>query len=151
LTYAVVFLIAINTLRSRNQLNRLVLTLLSVGGVVAVIGLLQKVSGTTKHYWFWEPATGDPFGPFNNYDQFASYMAMVLPMGLGYLWGQLVQGDKGDQMAGWGWRERLVAVVGAWHGWLLLLALALVNMATALIFTASRGAIVGFLSSLLFF
>ena len=25
------------------------------------------------------------FGPFMNYDQFASYMAMVLPMGLGYL------------------------------------------------------------------
>jgi hypothetical protein len=150
-TYAVVFLIAVNTLRSWEQLNRLVLTLLSVGGVVAVLGLLQKVSGTVKIYWFWESASGSPFGPYMNYDQFASYVTMVLPMGLGYLWGQLVQGDKGDRIAGWGWRERLVAVVGGRHGWLLLLALALVNMAAALIFTASRGAIVGFLSSLLFF
>jgi O-antigen ligase len=150
-TYAVVFLIAVNTLRSWKQLNRLVLTLLSVGGVVAVLGLLQKVSGTVKIYWFWESASGAPFGPYMNYDQFASYMTMVLPMGLGYLWGQLVQGDRGDRMAGWGWRERLVAVVGARHGWLLMLALALVNMAAVLIFTASRGAIVGFLSALLFF
>ena len=76
-------------------------------------------------------------------------MAMVLPMGLGYLWGQLVQADKGDRIAGWGWRERLVTVVGGRHGWLLLLALALVNMTAVLIFTASRGAIVGFLSALL--
>jgi O-antigen ligase len=151
LTYAVVFLIAVNTLRSWKQLNRLVLTLLSVGGVVAVLGLLQKVSGATKHYWFWESASGAPFGPYMNYDQFASYMTMVLPMGLGYLWGQLLQADQGDRMTGWGWRERLVAVVGARHGWLLLLALALVNMAAVLIFTASRGAIVGFLSALLFF
>ena len=71
-------------MRSWKQLKRLVLTLLSVGGVVAVLGLLQKVSGATKHYWFWESAAG-AFGPFMNYDQFASYMAMVLPMGLGYL------------------------------------------------------------------
>jgi hypothetical protein len=42
-------------------------------------------------------------------------------------------------------------VVGVRHGWLLLLVLALVNVAAVLIFTASRGAIVGFLSSLLFF
>src|SRR5712691_9795439 len=128
-TYAVVFLIAVNTLRSWEQLNRLLLTLVSVGGVVAVLGLIQKVSGTVKIYWFWESESGAPFGPYFNYDQFASYMTMVLPMGLGYLWGQLVQGDKGARMAGWGWRERLVAVVGARHGWLLLLALALVNMA----------------------
>ena len=77
-----------------------------------MLGLLQKVSGATKHYWFWESAAGAPFGPFMNYDQFASYMAMVLPMGLGYLWGQ-PPADKGDRMAGWGWRERLLAVVGA--------------------------------------
>src|SRR5207248_11290619 len=53
--------------------------------------------------------------------------------------------------AGWGWSEWLVTVVGGWHGWLLLLALALANMAAVLIFTASRGAIVGCLRALLFF
>ena len=151
-TYAVVFLIAVNNVRSQEQLNRLLLTLVSVGGVVAVLWLIQKVSGTEKIYWFWQPRWGgSPFGPYVNRNHFAGYMAMVLPLGLGWLWGQLVQGNKGDRIAGWRWREQLAAVVGGRNGLLLLLALALANMAVALLFSASRGGIVSCISSLLFF
>jgi O-antigen ligase len=153
LTYAAVFLITVNNVRSWHQLSRLLLTLLSVGGVVAVLGLLQKVSGTEKIYWFWKPTWGgSPFGPYVNRNHFAGYMAMVLPVGLGWLWSQVAQSQGRDHgAAGWGWRERLAAGLGDWNGRLLLLAFALVNMATALIFSASRGGIMSFVSSLLFF
>ena len=151
-TYAAVFLIVVNNMQSQAQLNRLLLTLVSVGGVLAVFWLLQKVSGTEKIYWFWQRSWGSsPFGPYVNRNHFAGYMAMVLPLGLGWLWGQLVQDNKGDRIAGWRWREQLAAVVGGRNGLLLLLTLALANMAAALIFSASRGGIVSCISSLLFF
>ena len=117
LTYAVVFLLTVNNVRSQDQLNRLLLTLVSVGGVVAVLWLIQKVSGTEGSYWFWQPRWGGLlFGPYVNRNHFAGYMAMVLPLGLGWLWGQLVQGNKSDHIAGWRWREQLAAVVGSRNG-----------------------------------
>jgi len=81
-----------------------------------------------------------------NRNHFAGYMAMVLPVGLGWLWGHLVQGYKGDRIAGWQWRERLAAGVSGRNGRLLLLAFALVNMAAGLIFSASRGGLVSCVS-----
>ena len=148
LTYAAVFLIAVNNVRSQAQLNRLLLTLVSVGGVIAVLWLIQKVSGTEKtSWWFWQPRWGgSPFGPYVNRNHFAGYMAMVLPLGLGWLWGQLVQGNKGDRITGWRWREQLAAVVSGRNGLLLLLALALAHMTVALLFSASRGGIVSCVS-----
>jgi O-antigen ligase len=151
-TYTMIFLITVNNVRSQDQLNRVLLTLICVGGIVAVLWLIQKVSGTETVYWFWPPRWGDsPFGPYVNRNHFAGYMAMVLPLGLGWLWGQLVQGNKSDRIAGWRWRARLAAVVGGRNGLLLLFALALAHMAVALLFSASRGGIVSCISSLLFF
>ena len=109
------------------------------------------MSGTEKIYWFWQPIWGrSPFGPYVNRNHFAGYMAMVLPVGLGWLWSQGTQGSD-NGVAGWRWHERLAAGVSGRNGRLLLLAFALVNMAAALIFSASRGGIVSCFSSLLFF
>ena len=117
---------------------------------MAVVGLIQKVSGTAKIYWFWQPQYGgNPFGPYVNRNHFAGYMAMLIPLGLGWLWGRLAQEGKGK--AGLGWRESLLAVVSGRNGRLCLLAFALVNMAAALIFSASPGGIVSCVSALLFF
>src|SRR5262249_36114033 len=152
LTYAAVFLIVVNNVRSQDQLNWLLLTLVSVGGVVAVLWIIQKVSGTESISWLWPSRWGgSPFGPYVNRNHFAGYMAMVLPLGLGWLWGQLVQGNTGDRRAGWRWREQLAAVLGGRNGLLLLLALALANMAVALLLSASRGGIVSCVGALFFF
>ncbi len=149
-TYAAAFLIVVNTVQTRTQLMRLLLALIVVGGVMAVVGLIQKASGTAKIYWWWQPQFGgSPFGPYVNRNHFAGYMAMVIPLGLGWLWGQLVHRNSGG--AGGGWRERLKAMLGGRNGRLLLLAFALVNMAAALLFSASRGGIVSFACALAFF
>lgn len=148
-TYAAVLLIVVNTVRTRVQLKRLLLTIVAVGGVVAVIGLIQKVSGTAKVYGVWQPQfEGSPFGPYVNRNHFAGYVAMVLPLGLGWLYGELSRGYRG--VGGQGWRQRLASLVSGRNGRLLLLGCALVNMAAALLFSASRGGIVSFAVSILF-
>lgn len=150
LTYTAAFLIVVNTVQTRAQLARLLQALMVVGGAMAVVGLIQKASGTAKIYGWWQPQFGgSPFGPYVNRNHFAGYMAMVIPLGLGWLWGQLVQRDAG--VAGWGWRARLKAVLGGRNGRLLLLVFALVNMAAALLFSASRGGIVSVALALVFF
>jgi O-antigen ligase len=150
LTYAAVFLVVVNTFQTHARLTRLLCTLLTVGGMVAVVGLIQKVSGTAKIYWFWQPQEGgNPFGPYVNRNHFAGYMVMLIPLGLGWLWGRLAQGDQGMRRRSW--RESLSAVVSGRDGQLLLLMFALVNMAAALLFSASRGGIVSFVSALLAF
>lgn len=150
LTYAAVFLVIVNTVHTRAQLTRLLSALLIVGSGVAVLGLIQKVSGTAKIYWFWQPQEGgNPFGPYVNRNHFAGYMAMLIPLGLGWLWGRLTQGIRG--MNRQGWRGSLSAVASGRDARLWLLAFALVNMEAALLFSASRGGIVSAVSALLFF
>jgi putative inorganic carbon (HCO3(-)) transporter len=81
--YAVVCLLVVHTIQSQTQLRRLLLALLATGAVIAVLGLLQKASGTAKIYWWWQPQFGgSPFGPYVNRNHGAGYLAMVLPVGL---------------------------------------------------------------------
>jgi O-antigen ligase len=150
LTYAVAYLIVVNTVQTRRQLVHLLLALLAVGGFMAVLGLIQKASGTARIYWWWQPQFGGaPFGPYVNRNHFAGYMAMVFPIGLGWLWGQLAQ--RGSGMAGWGWQERFKHLVNGRDGRRLLLVCALVNMAAALLVSASRGGIISLAAALVCF
>jgi O-antigen ligase len=140
-TYAVVYLIVVHTIQTRAQLVRLLLALLATGCVIAVLGLLQQASGTTKLYWWWQPLFGGaPFGPYVNRNHAAGYLAMVIPVGLGWLWGQLGPRDRG--LVGWGGVAYLKHVMSGRDGWRLLLVFALVNMAAALLVSASRGGII---------
>jgi tetratricopeptide (TPR) repeat protein len=66
----------------------LVLTLLAVGGAVALIGLLEKAMWNGRILWFFVPRdwSGPSFenlrasGPFVNPDHFANFLAMILPL-----------------------------------------------------------------------
>ena len=148
--YALVYLIVVNTIQSRAQLGRLLLALLATGSVIAVLGLLQQASGTTKLYWWWQPLFGGaPFGPYVNRNHAAGYLAMVIPIGLGWLWGQL--GQRHHRIVGGVWRQDLKKLVSGRDGRQLLLVCALVNMAAALLVSASRGGIISVAVGLVFF
>jgi len=67
----------------------LVLTLLTVGGAVALIGLLEKATWNGRILWFFMPldwtgrataANVRASGPFVNPDHFANFLAMILPL-----------------------------------------------------------------------
>ena len=140
-TYAVVYLIIVNTIETRAQLVRLLTALLATGAVMAVLGLMQKASGTSQIYWWWQPQFGGtPFGPYVNRNHAAGYLAMVIPVGLGWLWGQL--GRRHHRIVNGTWREDLKRLVSDRDGRQLLLVFALVNMAAALLVSASRGGII---------
>jgi O-antigen ligase/tetratricopeptide (TPR) repeat protein len=67
----------------------LVLTLLIVGGAVALVGLLEKATWNGRILWFFMPldwtdgataANVRASGPFVNPDHFANFLAMILPL-----------------------------------------------------------------------
>jgi tetratricopeptide (TPR) repeat protein len=66
----------------------LVLTLIAVGGMVALIGLVEKAMWNGRILWFFVPRDWSgpspenlrASGPFVNPDHFANFLAMILPL-----------------------------------------------------------------------
>ena len=99
LTYAGAYVLVVNLIRTRRQLDRLVSTLLIVGAVLAFLGLLDYL---TREDWLlrWRDSvsTGRLSGTFVNPDHFASWLTMLIFLGLGYLVAPQIRrhGQPGD-------------------------------------------------------
>ncbi|MFQ5791428.1 MAG: hypothetical protein ACE5JI_13230, partial [Acidobacteriota bacterium] len=61
LSYAAVFFLVVNNLRTKRQLGRLAKTVIGVGFAISLLGILQSLSGTTKIYWFRDASYASPF------------------------------------------------------------------------------------------
>ena len=70
-----------------NRLNRLLWLLCISGGLLALVGILQRLDGTPKLLWLYERERfGTPeqsFGPFGYRGNAASYLNMILPICIG--------------------------------------------------------------------
>jgi O-antigen ligase len=83
LAVAAFFLICWNTYRTRAQIQRAVWTMIGVGTLLAVFGIVQRVTWNNHLYWVGPEITaGAPFGPFVNRAHFAGLMVVVVPMAL---------------------------------------------------------------------
>jgi tetratricopeptide (TPR) repeat protein/O-antigen ligase len=142
LTYAGAYVLVVNLIRTRRQLDRLVSTLLILGGLLAFFSLLDYL---TREVWLlrWRDSdsTGRLSGTFVNADHFASWLTMLIFLGLGYL---MARGRAGSG------RGRLLQVLRSREGSEqaarhYLPFPALVVMALALVFTLSRGGVLSFL------
>jgi putative inorganic carbon (HCO3(-)) transporter len=145
LTYAGAYVLVVNLIRTRAQLDRLVGTLLTLGGVLAFLALLDYLG---REAWLlrWRgPDTGRLSGTFVNPDHFAAWLAMLICLGIGYLMARHGAGGGGLSLVGMArsrrGRERAVRQY--------LPVVALLAMGVALVFTLSRGAIVSLLVSVL--
>ena len=149
LTYVAVFLLIINNIKTRDQMRRLVLAIIITGTIVAFLGILQMLSGTNKIYWFWlsKYKIGNYFGPYVNPNHFAGYMGMVIPLGIGFLISQLF--NHSFIPAG-SWRHRL-SVIESHLSKNSLIIFLIVIMGLSLMFSLSRGGILCFLFSMVFF
>ena len=147
--YVAVFFLIINNIKTRDQMRRLVLAIIITGTIVAFLGILQMLSGTNKIYWFWlsKYKIGNYFGPYVNPNHFAGYMGMVIPLGIGLLIAQLL--NRSLIPAG-SWRHRL-SVIESHLSKNSLLIFLIVIMGLSLIFSLSRGGILCFLFSMVFF
>jgi hypothetical protein len=149
LTYVSVFFLIINNIKTRDQMRRIVLAIIITGTIVAFLGILQMLSGTNKIYWFWvsKYKTGNYFGPYINPNHFAGYMGMVIPLGIGLLIAHLL--NRSFIPAG-SWRHRL-SIIESHLSKNSLLIFIIVIMGLSLMFSLSRGGILCFLFSMVFF
>jgi O-antigen ligase len=147
LTYAILFWVILNNFRQRQEIERVVGIMIAIGLFLAVFGIIQKYSWNGKIYWVRElPQGSAPFGPYVNYNHFAGYMEIVLPFTVGYL---LVQPPprKGATTL----RERFALWTSQQTSKSVLLMFAAMFMAAALILSSSRGGLISFIGSMVFF
>jgi tetratricopeptide (TPR) repeat protein len=146
LTYAGGYVLVTHLIRTRAQLDRLMNTLLILGGLLAFFGLLDYLG---RDAWLlrWRntPATGRLSGTFANPDHFGAWLTMLLSLGIGYLLARRGPAGKAPSLRAI-FRSPARREEAARR---YLPFLALVPMAVALIFTLSRGAVVSALVAVL--
>jgi O-antigen ligase len=153
LSYAAIFFVIVNHYRTKDQVNSLVKTIVFMGCFLVVFSLIQKATWNGRIFWIYPVdeafRSKRIWGSYLNYDHFAGYMEMVIPMAMGLLLyrtpsvATLPQVPLSLKIARFMTSENL-----ARYAILFLLVLV---MAAALFATFSRGGILAFVFSSLFF
>jgi O-antigen ligase len=128
ISYAMIFLVTLNTIKTKRQITRILSVIITVGFSMSIFYLIR---------YFGAPA---PRG-FINPDHFSAYLGMIIPLSLGFL---LVPSLNFD--------SQHTTYHGPWtmdHRQILLLFSILMTSA-ALFFTMSRGGMFSFIAALLF-
>ncbi len=144
--YAAVYYLVVHHVRTRRQVTRLVRALLSLGGLLAVLGLLEYLTGET---WFlaWRdhPYRGRLSATFVNPDHFAAWLAMLISLGFGWVIARGRDARRASSLAELVASRELRAEAA--RRWLPLLGV--MTMLSALILTLSRLGVLGLSASLL--
>lgn len=107
-----------------------------LGTLAAVVGIVQKASGSDVVYGFWHQRQPQGFfAPFNNRNHFAGWAVMAFSLAGGYFAGSVARAFRGVKPD---WRHRVLWFSTREASGTLLTAMALFVMATAVILTASR-------------
>jgi O-antigen ligase len=154
LAYAAIFFVIVSHYRTKEQVQTLVKTILAMGCFLVVFAIVQKMTWNGRIFWIYPV---DEYlrnglriwGPYVSYDNFAGYMEMAIPLGMGLLLYSapsvkaLPEAPLSLKMARFLASEKLVPYA--------LLFLLVLIMAAALFMTFSRGGILAFVVSSLFF
>jgi O-antigen ligase len=149
LAVALFFLVVYNTCRTRAQVRRALWTMVLMGALIAVLGIVQRATWNGRFYWIGPASpSASAFGPFVNRTHFAGLMVIVVPMALALLLaGQREPGRRRHHTSGW--RERLRSWNSREGGpprlvpWLILL------MGGAALVSGSRGGVVALIAALI--
>ncbi len=118
--FLVFFSTALVYINNPKRLRTVVFTIIIFAGIMAFIGILQRLASPNFIYGMREVDYANPFASYVNQHHFAAFMEMTIGLTLGLLFGNAVEKDKR-----------------------LLLIIAVVLMGIAIVLTGSRG---GFLS-----
>lgn len=143
--YLVFFPLTAAAVGTRDRAEGFVQILMFLGFAVALIAILQFYSWNGKIYWLRSTARPMVYGPFVNRNHLAGFLEMLIPLGAGYLAGQLTGlTPHGDTL----WRRLINRITRPESTRLLLIFFTLLVMGVALLLTLSRGGIVAFVSSM---
>ena len=120
---AVFFAAALTFFDSFRKLEKCALVTIFFGAVMAFFGIIQRLSGAETIYGLRKVGQAIPFGPFINQHHFAAFMEMTSGLAIGILIGRGVGSTK-----------RLFAGIAA------------ALMGIGLIFTGSRGGLLGYVA-----
>jgi len=148
LAVAAFFLICWNTYRTRAQVRRAVWTMIGMGTLLALFGIVQRVTWNGHLYWVGPEITnGSPFGPFVNRTHFAGLMVIVVPLALALM---LARTRRKPPSRRWRttWRDRV-------HDWSAgegsaanLVPFLVLVMGGAALVSGSRGGMLALLAAL---
>lgn len=138
LAHLAVFFVAFNQLGERRRVRRYLVALALLAGLLAVVGILQSLTGGDELYWWRASGPNYSFGPFVNANNFAGWMELALPVCVGLaimVWER--ERRRSGQSSG------LLEKAGRAYAGLILLAFVAVAGITAFVLARSRG---GFLA-----
>ncbi|MFV0389604.1 MAG: O-antigen ligase family protein [Pyrinomonadaceae bacterium] len=110
-----------------SRLRKLVFTVIVFAGIMAFIGILQRLASPTTILGIRQVDYAFPFATYINQHHFAAFMELTIGLSLGMLFGNSVEKDKR-----------------------LLLLIAVVLMGIAVLLTGSRGAFLSLIGVILF-
>lgn len=120
--YILFFTAALTFIDTEERLRKLVGVIAIFGGLIAFIGVIQRLASPDAIYGLRTTPDAIPFGPYINRHHFASLMVLFTGVVLSHLLGGAVPRDRK-----------------------LLLSIPLVLMAVAVVLTGSRGGVIAYL------
>ncbi len=151
LCYAAIFFVIVSHYRTKDQVYSLVKTILFMGGFMVVFAIVQKMTWNGRIFWIVpvELGPGRIWASYINYDHFAGYMEMAIPLGMGLL---LYRAPRVSALPEAPLSLKIARFMASENLAPYSLMFLLVLMMTAAIFgTFSRGGILAFVFSSLFF
>jgi len=125
--YITFFAACLTFLNNEGRIKKAVLMVIIFGAMMAFLGILARLANPDAIYGLRKTAQAIGFGPFINQHHFAAFMEMTSGVAFGLLLGKRTGRDKR-----------------------VLLAIAVVIMGLAVVFTSSRGGMLGFLAAFAF-
>ncbi|MDI1242943.1 MAG: O-antigen ligase family protein [bacterium] len=123
--YTIFFAAALTFIDTEGRYRRALTVILIFGGVIAFIGVLQKLTSPDAIYGVRKHTGAIPFGPYINSHHFASLMVLISGMAIAHLLGSGIS----KQIK-------------------LLVAISAAVMAIAVPFTSSRGGVIAYIAML---
>jgi O-antigen ligase len=154
LAYAAVFVVVVRETRTRSRLRSLVTLVVLIGGSLGLLAVAQKLAWNGRIFWIFPVSEAKRsglgiWGPYINHNHFAGYLEMAIPLGLGLLFS--LTGDSGGP-TGDPWRRRFGRfVAGETFAPATGVFLLVLLMSACLVASRSRGGIIAWAASLLFF